>query len=426
MSVADDIAAAFKSATKDLAKEKKQRERDAARARRYAVAQRSERETTLKEAVFEVLDAAVAKATGNGAYTVSARTLYYQVRSLIQQHTDKELEYGYFSQTLLTAYRDTYGPIEGLTYDPRGVLKEPHTGGSVKLGTIEVAGYRLPKWTFDKILYVEKKGLEPIFDTARFAERYDMAIAYGEGYAVEAARELLAQAEAGDYTILVLHDADPYGYEIARTLGEATRRMPDHSIEVVDLGLTVADAIDQGLASETFTRHKGLSWQLRSGLTGTERQWFEGNHDGWKSWICRRVELNAFTAPDLVAYVEAKLEAADATGKIVPPADVLDEQARTEHRTAVEGFVEAYLSDRFDTAALVRTLVEEHPVDPDRDLAQVVTDAHDADRATWWKTAVNDEAGSQVDGHRDQLRTRLAELLAQRLQAGPDPKEPTP
>jgi hypothetical protein len=157
VSVADDIAAAFKSATRDLAKEKKQRERDAARARRHAAARWSERQTTLKEAAFEVLDRAVAKATGNGAYMVSARTLYYQVRPLIQERTDKPLEYGYFSQTLLTEYRDAYGPVDGLYYDPRGALREPHSGAVVNLGTREVAGYQVPEWTFDKILYVEKK-----------------------------------------------------------------------------------------------------------------------------------------------------------------------------------------------------------------------------------------------------------------------------
>jgi hypothetical protein len=422
VSVADDIAAALKAATKDLAKEKKQRERDAARARRRAVALRSERETTLKEAVFEVLEQAVAAATGNGAYMVSARTLYYQVRPLVQEHTDKELEYGYFSQTLLTEYRDAYGPISGLYYDPRGVLKEPHSGAVVKLGTREVAGYQLPEWTFDKILYVEKKGLEPIFDTARFAERYDMAIAYGEGYAVEACRELLARAEGGDYTILVLHDADPYGYEIARTLGEATRRMPDHEIEVVDLGLSVADAIERGLAAETFTRRKALSWQLRSRLTATEREWFGGSPAGRNSWICQRVELNAFTAPDLVAYVEAGLEAAGATGKVVPPAEVLAEQASERHRGAIGGFVEGYLAERFDAAALTDALVEEFPLDAGRDLAQVVTDAHETDRATWWKTAINDEAAGQVEAADDRLRARLAELLAQRLQADPRPE----
>jgi hypothetical protein len=416
MAVGDDIATALRAATKDLHAEKKRRERDAAKAARHA--HRSAWEppaTTLKQAVFEVLPRAVAAATGNGAYQVSARTLYYQVRPLIQEHTHKQLEYGYFSQTLLTEYRDAYGPIEGLYYEPRGVLAEPHTATTVKLGTVEVASYRLPEWTFDKVLYVEKRGLEPILASARFAERYDMAVAYGEGYAVEAARELLAQAEAGNYTILVLHDADPYGYEIARTLGEATRRMPDHEIEVVDLGLSVADAIDQGLGAETFTRRKALSWQLRARLDDSERAWFEGRPAGWRSWICRRVELNAFTAPDLVAYVEGRLEAAGATGKIVPPADVLQAHAREHHHRVVEQVVDDYLAARLDVAALTDTLAGEFDLDADTDLAEVVADAHERDRATWWKRAVEGEANRHVDTADERLRARLAELLDERL-----------
>jgi hypothetical protein len=416
MPVADDIAAALRAATKDLHAEKKRRDRDAAKAARHA--HRSiyrPAATTLKQAVFEVLPQAVAAATGNGAYQVSARTLYYQVRPLVQDYTDKALEYGYFSQTLLTEYRDAHGPIEGLYYDPRGVLAEPHTATTVKLGTVEVASYPLPEWTFDKILYVEKKGLEPILAAARFAERYDMAVAYGEGYAVEAARELLAQAEAGNYTILVLHDADPYGYEIARTLGEATRRMPDHEIEVVDLDLSVADAIAQGLAAETFTRRKALSWQLRARLDDTERAWFEGNPAGWSSWICRRVELNAFTAPALVAYIEGKLEAAGATGKIVPPADVLQARAREQHHQAIARVVDDYLEARLDVAALTDTLAAEFDLDADTDLAQVVTDAHQRDRATWWKHAVDGEADRQVRAADERLQARLAELLDERL-----------
>ena len=54
--------------------------------------------------------------------------------------------------------------------------------------------------------------------------------------------------------LFVLHDADINGYDIARTLGEATKRMPDHNIEVIDLGLTVPQAIERDLETEEFVR----------------------------------------------------------------------------------------------------------------------------------------------------------------------------
>ncbi|MCU7836219.1 MAG: hypothetical protein KZQ83_13335 [gamma proteobacterium symbiont of Taylorina sp.] len=55
-----------------------------------------------------------------------------------------------------------------------------------------------------------------------------------------------------DYTIFVLHDADPDGYNIARTLQEETARMPDHNIEVIDLGLSILHAVAMELENETF------------------------------------------------------------------------------------------------------------------------------------------------------------------------------
>ncbi len=87
--------------------------------------------------------------------------------------------------------------------------------------------YVFPSWLYDKILYVEKKGVWPILQSARLAERYDMAVVAGEGYATEAIRVLFqASKQRIDYQLFVLHDADPDGYNIARTLREETARMP--------------------------------------------------------------------------------------------------------------------------------------------------------------------------------------------------------
>ena len=187
--------------------------------------------------------------------------------------------------------------------DPRGHLHEPHTKKSVPLGTREVAGYEFPDHVYDKILYVEKEGLGPIFEAANLAERYDMAICAGKGQPVEATRELFERAEAGDYQLFVLHDADPAGYSIARTISEETERMPDYGVDVIDVGLSVGDAIRLGLQTETFYRKAALPWWMPSRLDAEEASWF---HPRRTSVTCTRVELNAL-GTGIVGYVEGKL-----------------------------------------------------------------------------------------------------------------------
>src|SRR5262249_7153993 len=156
----------------------------------------------------------------------------------IQPLTKRELTSSYFEQTLLPAYQREHGPIPGLYYESRGTLYEPHSKTEVPLGTREVEQYRFPAYVYDKILFVEKQGLWPVLKASSLAERYDMAIVAGEGYATEACRVLFRNAEQGkDYQLFVLHDADPYGYNIARTLREETRRMPGYQVGVTDLGL---------------------------------------------------------------------------------------------------------------------------------------------------------------------------------------------
>ncbi len=323
--IAEAIADRLWLASKTLYEEEERRKKNAAKQARADAnrerASQSERACSLKGAVFQVLPDALAEASGVERYPVSARTLYYKVRPLIQEYTSKELNFDYFSQDLVVAYQRDHGPLDRLYYEPRGTLYEPHTGKAIPLGTREVADYQFPAWLYDKILYVEKKGLWPILQAARLAERYDMAIVAGEGYASEACRALFAHAERGkDYQLFVVHDADPYGYNIARTLREETQRMPGHHVEVIDLGLKLEDALEMGLETETFTRTRALPKGLV--LNETERDYFEGERTG-KSWIARRVELNAMSSPQLVRYIEDKLQAAGVRDKVIPDAQAL-------------------------------------------------------------------------------------------------------
>jgi anti-sigma regulatory factor (Ser/Thr protein kinase) len=205
--MAVDIARTLWRVVKELYQEEERRRKDAARAARGARArerQRTEPRTwTLKDAVFAVLPEAWQHATGHDHYPVSSRFLFYPVRKLIQRWTSKDLDYDYFSQDLLIAYQRQHGPLRGLYYDPRGVLYEPHSGHAVPLGTREVDAYEFPAWLYDKILYIEKKGVWPILQAAALAERYDMAVIAAEGYATEATRVLFAQAtKAGTISCL--------------------------------------------------------------------------------------------------------------------------------------------------------------------------------------------------------------------------------
>ena len=262
--VAAAASKALDGATKKLRQEAEQRRKDARKANRDAQlardeANRAERQMSIKDAVFQVLP----KAKAAAGKIVDVRTLFYKVRPLIQSLTDAELGYSYFAQTLVPEYQRTVAKLDGLYYEGRGELRHPHDGLVIKLGTREVEAYIPPSWQFDKVLYIEKTGLAEQLEPYELGQRYDMAVIYGKGYAVTACRDLLALfSEITDMKIFVLHDADIDGYVIARTLGEATRRMPDHNIDVIDLGLTALQADEIGLETEAFTRRKALPADL--------------------------------------------------------------------------------------------------------------------------------------------------------------------
>jgi DNA topoisomerase VI subunit B len=360
------VGEALWRAAKALYEEGERRKKDAARqaqrddARRTAAtkAARAER-WNLNDAVFAVMEEAWAAATGNGAQPASARTIFYQARPLIQDYTTEKLKDTYFTQTLLPDYQREVRELPNVYYEPRGTFHEPHTGVTVPLGTREVDAYDFPRWTYNKILFIEKKGLWPPLQAAQLAERYDMAIVAGEGLATVAARRLLERADTDQrYQIFVAHDADPGGYKIARTLAEETRRMPGYSVDVIDLGLRFEDGLAMGLGTEAFTRVGSLGKAVASTLTERERQAFVGrptvrNAKGKMQYACERIELNAMTSPQLIAYIEEGLDQHGATEKVIPPADVVAQHALLDARASLRTAAAAAIERIIDTEALI-------------------------------------------------------------------------
>jgi hypothetical protein len=332
----EEIGAALFKLAKPVYKEAKRMERERNRYTRPSSYYERPLRWSQKEIVFSVLP----QAMRNAGSSFSARDLYYAVRPLYQHHIGyerKELKYPYFSQTLLTQYQEEHGEISGLWRDPRGNFHEPHSGKSISLGTREVAAYELPKYQFDKILYVEKEGEIPKLKAARLAEKYDMAIVGGKGYPTEAVRDLFSHAEGGDYQLFVFHDADIDGYNIARVLGEETRRMPYHNVNVVDIGLTVEDALEMGLPGERFNRKADMPWEIAMRLNETEEAHFRH--------LKQRFELNAIL-PDTrrIEYIERKLQENGVRPKLVPPDDALKDLREDIYRAKVEAWTEEIIA----------------------------------------------------------------------------------
>ena len=162
------------SVTKAWCKQRVAEEREASRASRRREALVRSARVTLKDAVFAVMEEAIASTSGGGRTVFPKRNLFYSVRRLIQAHTSEALAWKYFESQLVKAWEAENGPIPSMYCDPRGYFIEPHTGRQVPLGTREVEAYQIPAWRYDKIIYVEKKGFHGLFQQARIAERYDL------------------------------------------------------------------------------------------------------------------------------------------------------------------------------------------------------------------------------------------------------------
>src|SRR4029077_12939752 len=116
------------NATAKWTRQKKSEERHPGMVRYRMSRMTKEPRTSQKEAASQVLEEAYLGASGNGTLPASARQIFYKARPKIMELTDdKQLSYGYFSQTLLPDYIEEHGVDWNVVYDARGHFEEPHT-----------------------------------------------------------------------------------------------------------------------------------------------------------------------------------------------------------------------------------------------------------------------------------------------------------
>jgi hypothetical protein len=347
--IANDMLDAVTTATSKWTKQKKSEERHPGNVRYRTSRMTREPSVKQKAAAWEIMEEAYLKASGSRDLPATARQIFYQGRPLIMAMTeDKELQYGYFSQTLLPDYIEEHGVAWNVVYDARGYFEEPHTNRVIGCGTIEVANYLRalkdpeamaagfsdasvdvigPNGGFAGVLFCEKAGFNPLFKAVDLANRFDLMIISTKGTSVTAARRLV-DAICGEtgLPLFVLHDFDVAGFMILSTLQRDTRRYQfENTIEVVDLGFRLEHigGLEREPAAATKTALLVLREQLASnGAVGPEIEIL----------MRERVELNAMPSDDFVATIERQLRNYGLK-KVAPSEDVLAEVYRAFRRS---------------------------------------------------------------------------------------------
>lgn len=298
-----------------------------------------------KSLILSRIEAITEKLSGTGMYLFSLRQLFYAFRPFLIPVIGREPNYGTFCR-IVGDFEDERGEIENLYRDDRGTLCHPHTGESIPLGTRSVAQYQRPEWGFNKILYCEKEGFFPILQQAKWLERHDCALLTSKGFATRAARDVLALlGNTGEpITFYCVHDADGPGTVIFESLAS---ELKNRGVKVVNLGLDPEEGRQMGLAPESVERKKNRI-PVADYIPEGDHEWLQRN----------RIELNAVTTPQFVAWLDEKMEAHAGTKVIPPPNVVRDRIAKEAEKELTRRVTEEIVRDA-DVAGRVKAMLAE-------------------------------------------------------------------
>jgi hypothetical protein len=344
---ASDIMAVTKAVTKKWSKQRRAEDRGRSRFTRVHIY--SDR-VNFSAIASQILPGGYAHASG-GRYTVDKRQFYYACREAFRERTGREITADYFSQTLLVKYMNQHPEQTKdwkITASPRGTLTIPNAGHDLRVpcGTIAIEEHlaeaasecepfdisaqvsiEWPALTegqrYQAVLYIEKEGFDPQLKEAKIAEKYDLAIISCKGQSVVAARRYVDHVcrVDGGVPLLIVHDFDPSGFSICQRLTSNSRWAEandlvkyqfQNEVNAHDLGLRLEDVEKYNLQSEHF-HFRGLPADLEA--SAEERAFFRSG---------RRVELNAFTAPQFIEWIEAGLQKYLGKRKFIPADEVLE------------------------------------------------------------------------------------------------------
>ena len=375
--IADDLAKCVLGATKKYTKQRKAEERDS-RAYSNRCSMYLSQRVFYTSVAHRIFPEAYKHASGDGTHPVSKRQMYYASRDLFHHATGRAMKKQATCDTVLLGFMNAHPKLTAtwrITADPRGTLLIPNAWQETRIpcGTLDIDSHlhtinteslcnveRLPsvqiQWPslapgqrYRAVVYIEKEGFEPLLRHAQIAERFEIAIMSCKGQSVVAARKFVDHVcrVDGGVPLFVVHDFDLHGFFIGARLTSVSEQAEEegrvayrftNEINVTDFGLRLADAQKYNLVDEACKRPERIDADL--GCTQEEKDFLLSG---------RRIELNAFSSPQFVEWLEGKLRGAGITERMMPDDDVLDAAyrealitvrvnaaIRSVHRRAVE------------------------------------------------------------------------------------------
>lgn len=323
------------------------------------------------ELALKHFDEAFGHAKGDYS-TVTARQVYYTIRTIIEQRYGLQLDknwdmeegeqdpspwFKHFKSDVLTKIFETRPDVEdAIQFEDVGVFINPFLGTELPLGTTKVRKFVNGKYSnkiwreekivfsippnlqYNKVLFVEKRGFLAAFTESGMSERLNMALIGTPGYSSRAGKRLMQYlTEECKLPVYTLHDCDLHGYNIHRVIKEGgpTCAIP---LRAQKIGLSVQDVKDLKLTPEEVTDDSDYSNLMDDeGLTDEEREFFVKRLPSKERYvpnpkkpkttkpvkpgIYRRVELNALTNDQLIAFVESKFASGEFDNTPLKPDD---------------------------------------------------------------------------------------------------------
>jgi hypothetical protein len=186
------------------------------------------------------------------------------------------------------------------------------------------------------------------------------------------------------------------------------------------LGLFVQDALDIGIEPEAFFRTVELTEKLVTRLNPIELQHFEGvagtqkkNGKTINGFNCKRIELNALSAAQLVQYIDGKIARAIAdnglTNKVIPPEMVLNETAADLRNSKLKALALNALIEKYAINEKVNQFVGAMAFD-DVEFADDVGGYLISNELETWRDGLNDLTDKQIETNQTMIDDLIVNL----------------